>query len=577
MYPVSEEYIAARRSRVKEERITGIIRLADGTRISVDDSVLVQGSLTVSRKVCDSSKWDIGTMNYSTMKLRLKDNRAYDHEFGGALIRLRYGIVTAVAEDGTKTWEDVPLPPFYVDGQKVTRKRDLIYLTAYDPISRLDIDYPDTIPTTSLYDALSYVCARAGLGLGISEEEFNALPNADVKPDFSGESIQTCRDAAMWIAQAVQCSGFVDWRGLLMLRQYRYSGGNDYDRRFTAHERTTIEYSDTRTYLAYLQSYSAGSPKLYSKVTDFSSYADGPHIKEGAFSLPENPILNKLSAAQQDAVNQSYLDNRSEPTRYIKMSGFVDPAVEPLDKVAFTGGNIDVGQIINVATEIKWVYRGIGNIVCCSLSENTGSVSGEESSIAALSAAEPSVQATSDVLRAAPKSQVEKQLDEMRSCSGNIGKLIDIQGSAANAVFAAQQGVFAGIYANKPDGNRAFEMVAVDNGTFDITRGNDRISFGSSFVITHGGNSVMSVDETHIILTAGNGLNLLAQTGGLGISTLTLTPPSGYGDKLEITLTDYLNESGGPSIKLGGKSIECRSDGLYYGGRRLAFADESGG
>lgn len=175
---------------------------------------------------------------------------------------------------------------------------------------------------------------------------------------------------------------------------------------------------------------------------------------------------------------------------------------------------------------------------------------------------------------------VEKSVQKVETTveQSTAKKLVDVQGSAANAVLAAQPGVFTGLYANKADGNRSFEIVEVDNGTFQIMRGNDRISFAmSSFEIARGGNSVMFVGDTRISLTAGNGLKFLAQTGGLGISTLMLTPPSGYGDKLEITLTDYSNESGGPSIKLGGKSIEFRSDGLYYGGRRLAFADELGG
>ena len=67
MYPVSDSYIAARRTAVKEERITGGIKLKDGTIIAVDDSIIIQGSLSVTREACSSGKWDIGTLNYSKM------------------------------------------------------------------------------------------------------------------------------------------------------------------------------------------------------------------------------------------------------------------------------------------------------------------------------------------------------------------------------------------------------------------------------------------------------------------------------------------------------------------------------
>lgn len=424
MYPVSDEYIAARRAPFREERITGWIKLKDGTKIEINDSVIVQGSLKTVREVCSDSSFDIGTANCSKLTVKIRDSRAYDHEFGGALIKLKYGLVTATAEDGTKTWEDIPITPYYVDGSRTTRKRDLVYLTAFDMISRLDVDVPNTIPVTSLYAALQYCCNRAGVGLAITEDEFNELPNAGVIPDFSSGNIQTCRDCVMWISQAVNCCCFCDYRGLLVLKQYRYIGGNNYDRRFSANERTGIEYSDTRTYLAYLQSYSGDDVKLYSNVKTWES-EDAAHIKEGALSLPKNPLFKKLTAAQCDEANINYLNvvMRGAPTRFVKMTGAVDPAVEPLDVLAFYGGDIDVGQIISVATRICWVYHGKGSISCANVSENSETVSADSAVSAAsvsmlYSDTESEPAALSDtsedvVTRPKPKSQIEKQLDSL--------------------------------------------------------------------------------------------------------------------------------------------------------------------
>lgn len=429
MYPVSDKYIAARRAAFREERITGGIKLKDGTIIAVDDSVLVQGSLSITSKVCTNDRFDIGSANCSVMSLKIKDKNAYDHEFGGALIKLTYGIVVETAEDGTKTWESVPLPPFFVgassDSDSCVRKRDMITLKAYDTMSLLDINFPDTIPSDSMWSALVYVCNRAGIGLAITEDEFSALPNSDIVPDFSGESIESCRDVVMWIAQTTGCCAFCDYRGLLMLKAYKYEGSNNYDRLFTANERTTIEYSDTRTYLAYLQAYVGDDKVQYSQVTTWTG-TDAPHIKEGVLSLPKNPILRKLTTAQQEAINQSYFTNRSYPTRYIKADCFVDPALELLDVVAFSGGNIDVGQIINVATQIKWKYRGKGTIYCASVAEaadtalEESSQSAEVVSLSALSdTAEAAVTASeSDIIKVQPRSQTEKQIDELRSMMG---------------------------------------------------------------------------------------------------------------------------------------------------------------
>lgn len=430
MYPVSEKYIEAIRAPVREDRITGGIRLKDGTIIPVDDSIIVQKSLTVTRKVSSSSKFDIGTVNSAEMRIKIRDPKAYDHDFGGAVISLKYGIVTAAADDGSGTWEDVPLPPFYVDGGEAARKQNMVSLIAHDTLSRLAVD-KGSPPTTSFYAALTYFCNRCNVGVAISESDFNALPNADITPDFSAESIQSCWDGVMWIAQTVNCCAFADYRGLVQLKQYKYEGGDNYDRLITGKERTTIEYSDTRTYLAYLQSYEGENVKLYSRVKTWTG-TDAPHIKEGALNLPKNPVVQSLSAEQQAAINQSYLNNRSYPTRYVKASGVPDPAIEPLDVLAFSGGTIDIGQIISVATQVTWKYRNGGTIYCANADEYSDAADGT-SAIATLSL-ESDVAEQSDeapVMRTQPKSQTEKQIDELRKqlsqAGGTAGVLTEYQ------------------------------------------------------------------------------------------------------------------------------------------------------
>lgn len=504
MYPVSDKYIAARRAAFKEERITGGIKLKDGTIIAVDDSVLVQGSLSITSKVCTNDKFDIGTANCSVMSLKIRDKNAYDHEFGGALVKLTYGIVVETAEDGTKTWESVPLPPFFVgassESDSCVRKRDMVTLKAYDTMSLLDINFPDTIPSDSMWSALVYVCSRAGTGLAITEDEFSALPNSGVVPDFSGESIESCRDVVMWIAQTTGCCAFCDYRGLLMLKAYKYEGNNNYDRLFTANERTTIEYSDTRTYLAYLQAYVGDDKAQYSQVTTWTG-TDAPHIKEGVLSLPKNPILQKLTTDQQEAINQSYFTNRSYPTRYIKADCFVDPALELLDVVAFSGGNIDVGQIINVATQIKWKYRGKGTIYCASVAEaadtalEESSQSAEAVSLSALSdtANTADTASESDIIKVQPRSQTEKQIDELAARSGKAEKLEKTLADGTKASLEIDDGM------NMQSGSAT---VSIQGGAININIGVTRKEIGE--VRIQAGNASISFSERKTTETGGS-------------------------------------------------------------------------
>lgn len=573
MYPVSEKYIEAIRAPVREDRITGGIKLKDGTIIPVDDSIIVQKSLTVTRKVSSSSKFDIGTVNSAEMRIKIRDAKAYDHDFGGAVISLKYGIVTATADNGTETWEDVPLPPFYVDGGEAARKQNMVSLIAHDTLSRLAVD-KGSPPTTSLYAALTYFCNRCNVGVAISESDFNALPNADITPDFSAESIQSCWDGVMWIAQTVNCCAFADYRGLVQLKQYKYEGGDNYDRLITGKERTNIEYSDTRTYLAYLQSYEGENVKLYSRVKTWTG-TDAPHIKEGALNLPKNPVVQSLSAEQQAAINQSYLNNRSYPTRYVKASGVPDPAIEPLDVLAFSGGTIDIGQIISVATQVTWKYRNGGTIYCANADEYSDAADGT-SAIATLSL-ESDVAKQSDeapVMRTEPKSQTEKQIDELRKQLSQAGGTAEKLVSPTQTSYAAvQDGQGLCMFQN---GEWWAFLQCASNGFMLSGTNASHLTISSDYPkqlveLSSGSNMIIlnNQDEKGIMIEVDNTTRLWVYQGGkfyLRPSGLSFVNSKNITYRFEATNEGWAIYSTTDDT---GRKLEAKSDGLYFNGKKV--------
>mgnify|MGYP002524286047 CR=1 FL=1 len=547
MFPVTDEYLAAQRAPFREERITGTVQLRDGTFIAVSNDTIVQGSLSITRQAFRSDKFDIGMLSSAVMNIRIKDDRAYDHEFSGARVSLVYGIVTSETEDGTKRWYSVPLPPFYVDGHG-SRQRNFIKLTAYDPVRLLSVAAPGDIPTDSLYAALSYVCGNCGVTLGMMEKEFELLPNSGVIPDFSSESIETCADVVMWIAQTVNCCAFCNYSGQLVLRQYYYEGGDNYDYLFTAARRTKIEYGDTRTYLAYLQSYVGSDVKIYSNVIPWTG-TDAPHTKEGSMALPKNPVLKNLTADQQDEVNRNYLalKNRGFATRYVKSAGFVDPALEPLDVVAFSGGSIDVGQIISVATKIVWKFRGNGTVYCTNVTENgeTASSASEQSGGIAVYSAE---ETTATQARISPKSQLEKRMDELEGLGGTAKKL---QTSSSS--------YYADTY------SQGLRIASPDNSDFMwLSELKSKDGFG---IVIESGKFVISGDTSGIILS-GNSNSSVVQVGTIGI---WLRAPDGVID-IQAGSSNCrlaLDPSGHLTIRTGNERLEIENHALYFNGKRV--------
>lgn len=541
MFGVSDEYIAAMQSGIRIDKVYGRIFLKDGTKIDVDDSMIVQKSLSTNRRVFSGTSFDLGTFDASSMKISLRDKDALSHDYAGAAIVLRYSVAVAKNENGEREWEDVPLGVYYVDGQTTSRIGSVVHLKAYDSAAKFDVVRPDLSSQTTLYGAVLALCSYVGVGCATSEVQFNAFPNATITPDFSSEQIQSARDVIMWIAQTTGSHAMIDLYGRLVFKRYLLSTESTYDREITARQRKKIEFSDTKTYWTYYAGYSGGVRKnYYNKIQT----ADR-HIKEGALSLPENPLIATLAVAQQDDVNIALLNGRSEPTRYIKAEVFSDPSIEPLDVLAFSGGLIDVGEpVLSVCTEITWKYRSTGTIICGNIEEyaeeakpaaDVALLSDDEEQVAK----ESNDTSSDDVIeRVAPKSQMEKRLDALEnSVRNNTTEVVKFLNYSAPAPLGLS---WFG------DGLRVAYSAG---GWSDVSY----IPFG------------MSAEDNLMIKLNGN--TLTYQSGTFEFSSV-----DGWGWK-------YLMSTGRFYVKLSTDSgftemLTMADDGLYYKGRRLKFADE---
>lgn len=391
MIQVSDKWIPALRAPVRRERIQLTIMTTEPSIYKKFDEDIVQGSLYISQKVMSSSSFDIGGCSASELGVSFRQDRAKEINFGGASVVLYYSLCVGVDENGEEIWErHFCGRTFFVDGKKTTRKGNTVTIKAYDALTFLDIELPrNNIPYGSLYETAKWIWDYAltnneGISIGkdfMSEEEFNKLPNTSVSADFSSEQIVSCRDAIMWIAQ-LTCSYVVISGGdTLVFKRFLYEGKLKNDRVITADERNSIEFSDTRTYCTYLMAYNGEKQKMYSRVLVYDESWDPQYINTGGISLPRNPLMSKMSSTEQDAVNTAIQCATTHPTRYIKMTGNVDIALEVLDVAAFTGGTIDIrNKLVAPITEIKWKYRGKGTIVCNNIDEYGEKSSTEESS-----------------------------------------------------------------------------------------------------------------------------------------------------------------------------------------------------
>lgn len=341
------------------------IILKTGDEIVVDDSSTVNNGISLSMSVCSASSFDIGSFNAATLGIELLDSEALDHEFDGAKI------ILALSESAETEEEEAAitqLGTYYVNGTKTQRRKNIVKLTAQDASTRFDVALDDEIRggTYTPYSALAVICGKVGVTL--ANLDLSEFPNDDITISFASASVQTYRDAVMWIAQLVCGNAIINRDEQLEIRRAKYVATGGVDSEIVADyesdgtDRVSITFSDVRIYPKYLTAYSGGKPKEY--VSDLEP-ADA-QAREGMISLPENPIIKAKAETEADEINTAwlkYIDGFG--TRGVTAKMLFNPTLQLGNTVRFKGGNVDVRRsIIGVVTSISWRYKGIMTVHC---------------------------------------------------------------------------------------------------------------------------------------------------------------------------------------------------------------------
>ena len=223
MYNTSEHYNIAAAQPIQEHRITGTIGTSGMT---FDNSNIIEGSFQITNQCTDTNALVFGScyigelsceftgLEYSTSN----PNGIQFSEWIGLAIEPTFGIYF---EDDNQ-WQSVPLGKYTI--KEAVHTENGVQITAYDDMSKFDVEIPDAnlsyllgLKTDNLYAFASYVCSQCGVFLGMTRQEFDALPNAtsttaniqiygktsDGK-EFAND-ILTYRDLMYWIGQTM-CS-----------------------------------------------------------------------------------------------------------------------------------------------------------------------------------------------------------------------------------------------------------------------------------------------------------------------------------------------------------------------------------
>lgn len=203
MLNVSQNYLTElSTTRLIRNRVEGTITTTLQGALSVNNTNIIPGSLSIERRATDKNTFNIGSVYIGCCKITVKLEGVTQDDLVGCPIVLNY-IYTL--QDNTE--ETIPLGTFRINEVKQTKK--IFTLTCYDLLSNFDapcqMDYNGKI-FDAIIEMLNYVPTFT---LGQTSIEIAALPNGDKDIDIHKENFSTYRDVLSEMATVMGCFVYV--------------------------------------------------------------------------------------------------------------------------------------------------------------------------------------------------------------------------------------------------------------------------------------------------------------------------------------------------------------------------------
>ncbi len=545
MYNVTDEYKELIKSPVRYTAINGAVRFRDGSVVPIKDENIAERSLSITHKLNGRGDFRPGGVYSGELRAGLKGFAAKTSDLDGAVIRLNF-VLYHDSGMSANAAETVPLGRFYVDGSEIKRSGDTVTLSASDAMMLFDI--PATERSGTLYELVCGSCTAAGVTFGMTQAEFEALPNGTQPAAVNTARIQTERDLLMYVGMMTASFARISRDNSLefvLLTANKTSGGVIIPvREILGDVRFSTDFSDDTTRVTSLFTRRSGAVLS----SDLEVVVTGTE-KLATMELTENPLLSGLSESEVVTVlnhelSQLYLClNRVFGTDF---NG--DPALDVGDYVRLRGGSVDTsrGYATGMITSQTWRYHGQHTLKCSMPSSLIPA--GTDTQAVALMSADAVVQGTGSAMRVQPKSQLEKRVDELESRSDTAKKL---QTSSSS------------YYADT--GDQGLRIVSTDNSDFMwLSELKSKDGFG---IVIESGKFVISGDTSGIILS-GNSNSSVVQVGTSGI---WLRAPDGVID-IQAGSSNCrlaLDPSGHLTLRTGDDILEIVNHALYFNNTKI--------
>ena len=389
MKTVTNDYQSAILAPVSSDILRGLI---DTEPFNISDLV----SVKISKKATSGSDLQIGGVFAQEMQMELfwEETNGDYKRYNDSGIVLQYGIKTPEMQD----YATVALNKFEV--VKTERKAQTIVLTAYDYMLRLEQEFDgwDEVSHT-LYDWYDYICNACQVNVGMTEVEFNALPNIITVGAVAIKAFgvfKTCRDVAHHIAMLIGGFAYIDGTSLKF----------DYYRNKNAVMTIPVDLTDDGDKFSdYEVNYTTVTAVRGDTLISATTGNDGR-----TYELGELPLLESFSG---DGVYQTVVTNILNNLSTISYVPFElkwtgNPALECTDFVAIEGTDI-----VSPLMLIDWEFDGMETLKAVGTENETVQIATSSSgSQTSKEIQQAKININADLQNYATKAFVDEQIGE---------------------------------------------------------------------------------------------------------------------------------------------------------------------
>lgn len=337
MYNVSNSYREMIQSDCIRSRVSGTITLNDYRTVTIDESHIINGSLSINNKCVNNSDFCLGSVYVGQMSMTLLNSDINRYSLYGAKVELDYFLTL---EDGSE--EKVPLGVFFVD--KAVRTKKLIQLTCYDCMTSFDKEIMEDSWGTA-FNLLTLACAKCGVELANTEEEITAMCNGAVALSMDSTRISTYRDLIYCIASVMCAFATINRQGKLEIRQFH----TDPDMTIKARQRTASTVHDYETYFKSVTARFVAEQNYYPYTETDEEMDTGLQLDMG-----DLPVIQGIDTFKHEVLQNILAELKK--IRYVpsEITIVPDPSIDLGDGISLENVNGTTDGAFMIVTSFSW-------------------------------------------------------------------------------------------------------------------------------------------------------------------------------------------------------------------------------